>query len=44
MNILAIVISSLALVLSGYAIYRSGTKPTPAAPTVGTRGAGGGGW
>jgi hypothetical protein len=42
MDILAVFISSIALILSGAAFYRSGTKP-PEAPTAGTRGLGGGG-
>ena len=44
-QILPLFISCVALILSGYALYRVGKKPSDAsAPTVGTKGAGGGGW
>ena len=43
LDVLAFVFSSVALVLAGAAFYRSGAKPVPEAPSVGTRGLGGGG-
>ena len=43
MEIIALIISSVALILSGYALYRSSSKPDAQPPTVGAKGAGGGG-